>query len=103
MFGGHTSTVRCLAAVRPTWVERKDGSGVLGNWPKRTLIVTSSRDHSLRIWRLRGRRDDKYRCKGADPEDDPADVSVAQLIILLMTGCISTGGCTTRSTPSAPA
>lgn len=81
VFGGHTSTVRCLAIVRPTWVEREDGSGVLEKWPKRTLIVTGSRDHSLRIWRLPGRRDDEYRCKGADPEDDPADVSVVHLVI----------------------
>lgn len=75
VFGGHTSTVRCLAIVRPTLIEKDDGSGGFERWPKRTLIVTGSRDHSLRVWRLPGRRDDEYRCKGADPEDDPADVS----------------------------
>lgn len=74
VFGGHTSTVRCLAIVRPTWVDSDDGSGLKEKWPKRTLIVTGSRDHSLRVWRLPGRRDDEYRCKGADPEDDTAEV-----------------------------
>lgn len=81
VFGGHTSTVRCLAIVRPTWVEREDGSGILEKWPKRTLIVTGSRDHSLRIWRLPGRHDDEYRCKGADPEDDPAEVRCLNLLL----------------------
>lgn len=83
VFGGHTSTVRCLAIVRPTWIEREDGSGTLEKWPKRTLIVTGSRDHSLRIWRLPGRHDDEYRCKGADPEDDPADVSFESFLTLI--------------------
>lgn len=74
VFGGHTSTVRCLAIVRPTWIERDDGSGLKEKWPKRTLIVTGSRDHSLRVWRLPGRRDDEYKCKGSDAEDDTAEV-----------------------------
>ncbi|KAF8323591.1 WD40-repeat-containing domain protein [Cantharellus anzutake] len=75
VFGGHTSTVRCLAVVRPTWIEKDDGSGVKEKWPKRTLIVTGSRDHSLRVWRLPGRGEDEYRCFGADTtEDDPAEV-----------------------------
>lgn len=79
VFGGHTSTVRCLAIVRPTVVEH---DGIVEKWPKRTLIVTGSRDHSLRIWRLPGRRDDEYRCKGADPEDDPAEVNF-QLVFFM--------------------
>ena len=75
VFGGHTSTVRCLAIVRPTWIDKDDGSGEKEKWPKRTLIVTGSRDHSLRVWRLPGRGDDEYRCFGADTtEDDPAEV-----------------------------
>lgn len=101
VFGGHTSTVRCLAIVRPTWIEREDGSGILEKWPKRTLIVTGSRDHSLRIWRLPGRHDDEYRCKGADPEDDPAEVSF--LVILLMYPILihsPTGGRSSKSVPS---
>ncbi|KAI9439389.1 WD40 repeat-like protein [Russula earlei] len=61
VFGGHTSTVRCLAIVKPEWVEvdvdPDDGDDGRGNvrmekWPKRPLIVTGSRDRSLRVWHL---------------------------------------------------
>jgi F-box and WD-40 domain protein CDC4 len=50
VFGGHTSTVRCLAIVKPEWVEMEDGRRE--KWPKRSLIVTGSRDHTLRVWTL---------------------------------------------------
>lgn len=77
VFGGHTSTVRCLAVVRPTWIDRDDGSGIQEKWPKRTVIVTGSRDHTLRVWRLPAKGDDEYRCFGADGnEGDPAEVCV---------------------------
>lgn len=69
MFGGHTSTIRTLAIARPAWVERDDGSGIVEKWPKHTLIVTGSRDHTLRIWRLPARGDGEYRCKGAEVDD----------------------------------
>ncbi len=62
VFGGHKSTVRCLAIVKPEMLdvpgegEAEDGSGVpvmrRERWPKRTLIVTGSRDHTLRVWKL---------------------------------------------------
>ena len=73
VFGGHKSTVRCLAIVKPELldIEVEDGAALspgLGSmaceattagptvrkerWPKRTLIVTGSRDHTLRVWRL---------------------------------------------------
>ena len=102
VFGGHTSTVRCLAIVRPTWVEREDGSGILEKWPKRTLIVTGSRDHSLRIWRLPGRHDDEYRCKGADPEDDPAEVSFSVHCFAHRSLPLATGGCPSQPIPPTP-
>lgn len=73
VFGGHTSTVRCLAIVKPMWV---DVNGRKEKWPKRTLIVTGSRDHTLRVWKLPRQGDPEYRCVGADGEDvDPAEVS----------------------------
>jgi len=50
VFGGHTTTVRCLAIVQPVWVEMEDGRRE--KWPKRALIVTGSRDHTLRVWTL---------------------------------------------------
>jgi F-box and WD-40 domain protein CDC4 len=73
VFGGHTSTVRCLAVVKPEWIEMDDGT--LEKWPKRPLIVTGSRDHSLRVWTLPRPGDMEYRCYGADDaEVDPAEV-----------------------------
>jgi F-box and WD-40 domain protein CDC4 len=73
VFGGHTSTVRCLAVVKPEWVEMDDGT--LEKWPKRPLIVTGSRDHTLRVWTLPQPGDTEYRCYGADDaEVDPAEV-----------------------------
>lgn len=45
-FDGHTSTVRCLMIVTPVATE----SGSLE--PSVPLIVTGSRDSSLRVWRL---------------------------------------------------
>jgi F-box and WD-40 domain protein CDC4 len=63
VFGGHTSTVRCLAIVKPEVVdvERDSGVFVREKWPKRPLIVTGSRDHSLRVWTLPRRGDPEYR------------------------------------------
>ncbi|KAH9917438.1 WD40-repeat-containing domain protein [Fomitopsis serialis] len=49
-FGGHTSTVRCVAIVRPEFIDVKqdDGTTVQEEWPKHPLIVSASRDHTLR-------------------------------------------------------
>ena len=77
VFGGHTSTVRCLAIVKPEWVDVEDEHGNVRKekWPKRPLIVTGSRDHSLRVWDLPRPGDPEYRFDGADEADiDPADV-----------------------------
>ncbi|KAJ7578466.1 WD40-repeat-containing domain protein [Mycena floridula] len=76
VFGGHTSTVRCLAIVKPEWVdvEHDDGSISKEKWPKRPLIVTGSRDHSLRVWTLPRASEAEYRCFGAEEgELDPAE------------------------------
>ncbi|KAG1863640.1 WD40-repeat-containing domain protein [Suillus subalutaceus] len=76
IFGGHTSTVRCLAIVKPEWIEIEGEGGVITKekWPKRSVIVTGSRDHSLRVWTLPRPGDPEYRCYGADDsEADPAD------------------------------
>ncbi|CAE6484306.1 unnamed protein product, partial [Rhizoctonia solani] len=71
IFGGHTSAVRCLAIVEPVWI---DVNGQKEKWPKRTLIVTGSRDHTLRVWNLPQSGHPDYRCVGADGEDiDPAE------------------------------
>ncbi|KAI9065422.1 WD40 repeat-like protein [Trametes sanguinea] len=79
VFGGHTSTVRCLAIVKPEWInyENEHGIVVREKWPKRPLIVTGSRDHSLRVWTLPRPGDEEYRCYGADDtEIDPSEEDV---------------------------
>ncbi|KAF5369167.1 hypothetical protein D9615_009988 [Tricholomella constricta] len=77
VFGGHTSTVRCLSIVKPEWVdvEQEGGGFVKERWPKRPLIVTGSRDHSLRVWTLPRPGEPEYKCFGAeDAEVDPTEV-----------------------------
>ncbi|CCL99623.1 uncharacterized protein FIBRA_01642 [Fibroporia radiculosa] len=79
VFGGHTSTVRCLAIVKPEWVDVENDDGTISRekWPKRPLIVTGSRDHTLRVWTLPKPGDDEYRCYGADDtEVDPSEEDV---------------------------
>jgi F-box and WD-40 domain protein CDC4 len=83
VFGGHTSTVRCLAIVKPEWVDVEDEHGNVRKekWPKRPLIVTGSRDHSLRVWDLPQPGEPEYRFDGADEADiDPADVRFLPMI-----------------------
>lgn len=51
IFQGHTSTVRCLVILKPTEIGRTaDGVRIMA--PKEPLIITGSRDSSLRIWKL---------------------------------------------------
>ena len=70
VFSGHTSTVRCLAIVKPEWVEVEDehGNRMMEKWPKRPLIVTGSRDRSIRIWNLPQPGEPEYRTD--DPGSD---------------------------------
>jgi F-box and WD-40 domain protein CDC4 len=48
VFAGHTSTIRCLQVVDPT-TTRDDGPS---EGDSRLLVVTGSRDYTLRIWAL---------------------------------------------------
>ncbi|KAF6763808.1 WD40 repeat-like protein [Ephemerocybe angulata] len=76
IFGGHTSTVRCLAIVKPEWVDVEYEGGIVKKekWPKRPLIVTGSRDHSLRVWTLPREGEPEYRSYNPDDhESDPAE------------------------------
>lgn len=75
VFGGHTSTVRCLAIVKPELVdiEKENGTIVKEKWPKRPLIVTGSRDHSLRVWTLPRDSEPEFKCFGADESDTEAN------------------------------
>jgi len=77
VFGGHTSTVRCLAIVEPEWVDVEQESWVIvkEKWPKRPLIVTGSRDRSLRVWTLPRPGEPEYRCiSSGDGDINPAEV-----------------------------
>lgn len=51
IFHGHTSTVRCLQILMPTKIGvRADGKEI--RMPKQPLIITGSRDSTLRVWKL---------------------------------------------------
>lgn len=63
VFGGHTGTVRCLAIINPEWEVQGEGDvSTREKCPKESMIVTGSRDHSLRIWVLPKPDDPKYKC-----------------------------------------
>lgn len=50
-FQGHTSTVRCLVILRPVQIDTEpDGTPIM--MPKEPLIITGSRDSTLRVWKL---------------------------------------------------
>ena len=51
VFLGHTSTVRCLIILKPTEIG-KTASGRPIIMPKEPIIVTGSRDSTLRVWKL---------------------------------------------------
>ncbi|KAH7396585.1 WD40-repeat-containing domain protein [Phaeosphaeria sp. MPI-PUGE-AT-0046c] len=51
VFQGHTSTVRCLVILKPTQIgETLDGQPIM--MPKEELIITGSRDSTLRVWKM---------------------------------------------------
>lgn len=71
IFGGHTSTVRCLAIVKPEWLDIEiEGGGIKRErLPKRPMIVTGSRDHSLRVWKLPRPGDPEYMSSGTNDSE----------------------------------
>ncbi|KAJ2298469.1 SCF ubiquitin ligase complex subunit cdc4, partial [Coemansia sp. RSA 2705] len=88
VFAGHSSTVRCLQVLLPTDVrtpaERARGAPVRYE-PREPLIVTGSRDTTLRVWRLPSpTRDAPYAPRAARmpaapdaPPDAPDDARMA--------------------------
>ncbi len=68
IFGGHTSTVRCVDIVKPEIIDVMGPDGIRRKekWPKRPLIVTGSRDHSVRIWSLPSASHTEYLVSDAD-------------------------------------
>jgi len=68
VFQGHTSTVRCLVILKPTQIgESIDGQPIM--MPKEDLIITGSRDSSLRVWKLPKPGDRSVMQTGASPND----------------------------------
>ncbi|KAK9367363.1 WD40-repeat-containing domain protein [Lipomyces kononenkoae] len=70
IFYGHTSTVRCLEIMQPVRTgTTPDGKPIME--PSRPIIVTGSRDASLRVWKLPDlERDAEYLPEGVQDNDD---------------------------------
>ncbi|KAJ5544597.1 hypothetical protein N7461_006901 [Penicillium sp. DV-2018c] len=68
VFHGHTSTVRCLQILMPAEIGR-DAGGHPVIMPKEPLIITGSRDSSLRVWKLPQPGDPPYHQSNPLPED----------------------------------
>ena len=68
VFLGHTSTVRCLIILMPTEIGRTP-SGRPIIMPKEPIIVTGSRDSTLRVWKL-PKPDDPHCIQTTPPQED---------------------------------
>lgn len=62
VFHGHTSTVRCLVILKPTVIGYDGDRPII--MPRQPLIITGSRDTSLRIWQLPGPGDPPFNPTG---------------------------------------
>jgi F-box and WD-40 domain protein CDC4 len=51
VFKGHTMTVRCLAIVKPAQIDIATDDPLV-TMPKQPLLVSASRDSTLRVWKL---------------------------------------------------
>ena len=68
VFQGHTSTVRCLQILMPTRVGTgPDGRAIMR--PQQPLIITGSRDSTLRVWNL-PTSDDPEFFQAGPPENE---------------------------------
>jgi F-box and WD-40 domain protein CDC4 len=68
IFQGHTSTVRCLVILKPAVVgHHADGTPIM--MPRKPLIITGSRDSSLRVWKLPQPGDEPFFQSGAPAND----------------------------------
>ena len=69
VFQGHTSTVRCLIILKPTKIGQTfDGHPIM--MPKEPLIITGSRDSTLRVWKLPRPNDRSIIQTGPSPNDN---------------------------------
>ncbi|KAL1956287.1 hypothetical protein VTO42DRAFT_7460 [Malbranchea cinnamomea] len=80
IFQGHTSTVRCLQILLPTEIGKLP-DGKPNMMPKEPLIITGSRDSTLRVWKLPRPGDPEYFQAGP-PQDD----STCPYFVRVLTG-----------------
>ncbi|TYJ54365.1 hypothetical protein B9479_004953 [Cryptococcus floricola] len=80
VFTGHTSTVRCLRIVDPVWEEETQSYQ-----PPFPMIVTGSRDATLRVWKLPQKDDPLYEgslnpetAEQTSPEQNPFHVHLLE-------------------------
>ncbi|KAF1991920.1 WD40 repeat-like protein [Aulographum hederae CBS 113979] len=70
VFHGHTSTVRCLVILKPTQVDTdEDGNPVM--MPKEPIIITGSRDSTLRVWKLPQSKDSRVHSSETNSSENP--------------------------------
>ena len=68
IFQGHTSTVRCLIILMPTMIGRTSrGKPIM--MPKEPIIITGSRDSTLRVWKLPKLDESSSRPLAVVPDD----------------------------------
>lgn len=78
VFRGHTSTVRCLQIVTPSKIgETPEGKPIM--MPKYPLIITGSRDSTLRVWRLPRPEDPTFIQQETDTDIDDCPYFVRTL------------------------
>ncbi|KAK9237255.1 WD40-repeat-containing domain protein [Lipomyces kononenkoae] len=86
VFSGHASTIRCLRILQPV-MTGTDASGKPTLEPSYPIIVTGSRDCSVRVWRLPDLQQDAPECLATDHSE--AENSPFFLRALLgHTGCV---------------
>ncbi|GAM87885.1 hypothetical protein ANO11243_059130 [Dothideomycetidae sp. 11243] len=77
-FQGHTSTVRCLVILKPVETGKdEDGNPIMH--PNEPIIITGSRDSTLRVWRLPKLSDPSMRRPRLDETDADNDYALRTL------------------------
>ncbi|WVN89692.1 uncharacterized protein L203_104922 [Cryptococcus depauperatus CBS 7841] len=69
-FAGHTSTVRCLQIIEPVWDEETNSYQ-----PEVPMIVSGSRDATLRVWKLPLKDDPMYDGMGNSNQTEPVPIA----------------------------
>jgi F-box and WD-40 domain protein CDC4 len=78
VFRGHTSTVRCLRILMPTKVgENAERKPIM--MPRHPLIITGSRDSTLRVWRLPRSDDPKFIQAETDTDSEESPYLIRTL------------------------